>query len=153
MSTHSSHLHWRRAPHPQDSSTYDRNHVTTLAGEQKLNVSASTEFKGDPACADPEQLLVSAVSSCHMLFFLAIAERQGFTVETYRDRATGHLEKGTSGGPVITRIELFPVITFGGDRIPDAVAISRIHAGAHKNCFIGNSITADVIVHEGTAAL
>lgn len=148
MSTHSSTLQWRRAPHAQDPSTYSRNHVVTLAGDQALNVSASVEYKGDAACADPEQMLAGAVSSCHMLFFLAIAEQQGFVVESYRDRAVGHLERGAAGRPVVTRVELFPQVAFGGDRIPDAAALRRIHAGAHKNCFIGNSITAEVIVHE-----
>lgn len=151
MSTHSSSLRWQRRPHPDDPATYSRNHVSTLGGGQTLNVSASTEFKGDPDCADPEQMLVSAVSSCHMLFFIAIAEAQGFTVESYRDNAVGHLEKGPAGRPVITRIELSPEPTFGGDRLPDAAAITRMHAGAHRSCFIGNSITAAVTVHEPTA--
>lgn len=149
MSIHSSNVHWRRAAHPHDAATYSRNHVATLAGGQQLQVSASVEYKGDEDCADPEQLLVSAVSSCHMLFFLAIAEHQGFTVDRYDDRPVGYLEKGPQGGPVITRVELSPVVAFVGDKIPDPAAISRIHAGAHKNCFIGNSITADVIINEG----
>lgn len=151
MSTHSSALNWHRAPHPQDGATYSRNHVVTLSGEQRVQVSASVDFKGDAACADPEQMLVSAVSSCHMLFFLAIAEHQGFTVESYRDDATGYLEKGSVGGPVISRVELFPDIRFGGDKVPDAATLGRIHAAAHKNCFIGNSITAEVIVRERSA--
>jgi organic hydroperoxide reductase OsmC/OhrA len=49
---------------------------------------------------------------------------------------------------VITRVELSPVIAFGGDKVPDETAIRRIHAGAHKNCFIGNSITAEVVILE-----
>lgn len=150
MSIHGSSLQWQRTAHPDDPATYSRNHLAVLAGGQQLQVSASVEYKGEKDCADPEQLLVSAVSSCHMLFFLAIAEQQGFTVERYEDRAVGHLEKGASGGPVITRVELWPVVAFGGQRIPDPAAISRIHAGAHKNCFIGNSITAEVVINERT---
>lgn len=149
MSVHSSNVQWRRTPHASDPATYSRNHLAVLAGGQELQVSASVEFKGDEDCADPEQLLVTAVSSCHMLFFLAIAEQQGFTVDRYDDRPVGFLEKGASGRPVITRVELSPVVAFGGDKVPDPAAISRIHAGAHKNCFIGNSITADVVINEG----
>lgn len=113
-----------------------------------MRVSASVEYKGDEDCADPEQMLVSAVSSCHMLFFLAIADHQGFVVDRYEDQALGYLEKGSAGRPVITRIELSPVVTFGGDKIPDDAAINRMHAGAHKSCFIGNSITADVVIKD-----
>ncbi|TGV11244.1 OsmC family peroxiredoxin [Mesorhizobium sp. M8A.F.Ca.ET.173.01.1.1] len=150
MSIHKSILSWERAPHPEDPATYSRNHIATLSGGQQLRVSASVDYKGDKDSADPEQMVVSAVSSCHMLFFLAIAESQGLTVDRYEDRAVGYVEKGSAGRPVITRIELSPAITFGGDKIPNAAAISRMHAGAHKNCFIGNSLTAEVVIKEGT---
>lgn len=71
MSVHEAKINWQRTPHLSDPSTYSRNHQVSLNGNQQLNVSASEEFKGDPGCADPEQMLVSAVSSCHMLFFFS----------------------------------------------------------------------------------
>ena len=117
-----------------------------------IQVSASVEYKGDPTCADPEQMLVSAVSSCHMLFFLAIAEHQGFTVESYQDQPIGHLEKNSAKVFAITRIELSPDIIFSGDKMPDAAAIGRIHAAAHKSCFIGHSVTAEVTVRDRSTA-
>lgn len=153
MSRHRGSVHWRRAPHAGDSGTYTRNHVATLNGEQSVNVSASVEYKGDPACADPEQMLVSAVASCHMLTFLAIAEFHGYRVEQYEDSAIGHLEKVEGAGMAIARIELFPKVTFGGDKTPDTNALKRIHSGAHKNCFIGNSIKAQVSVMTNTVAV
>ncbi len=146
MSTHVALLDWRRTAHPIDTSTYSRNHIVTLNGGQALAVSAPAAFGGDPVCADPEQLLVGAVSSCHMLVFLAVAEQEGFTVEAYEDRAIGHLEKNSAGKLVVSRIELHPAIRFGGDERPSAAAIDRMHAAAHTNCFIGNSVTADVVV-------
>ncbi|MCP5009592.1 MAG: OsmC family peroxiredoxin, partial [Aestuariibacter sp.] len=103
---------------------------------------------GDPMCADPEKVLTSALASCHMLTFLAIAEVKGFSVARYTDRATGYLEKGDSGRPEITRIELQPSIEFAGDKQPDAAAIKRMHASAHRNCFIANSIKAKVEILE-----
>lgn len=146
MSEHRSKLSWQRRPHPEDAETFCRNHVSTLNGGQIVNVSSAAGFKGDPDCADPEQLLVSAVSSCHMLTFLAIADIKGFTVESYEDDAVGFLEKGDRG-MAVTRIELNPKITFSGDKQPDAAALEKLHAGAHRNCFIGNSITSDVVVN------
>ena len=115
-----------------------------------LALAVEPHFKGDAACADPEQMLVGAVSSCHMLVFLAIAAQEGFTVEAYQDRAIGHLERHSSGKLVVTRIELHPAIRFSGDQPPGAAAIDRMHAAAHENCFIGNSVTADIIVHTGS---
>ena len=146
MSQHEAAIQWQRAPHPLDERTYSRNHVASLNGEQSVNVSASVDYKGDPTSADPEQMLVSAVASCHMLTFLAIADFQKYRVEQYQDNAVGYLEKAEGGGMAITRIELSPRITFGGEKKPDAAALGRLHAGAHKNCFIGNSITAKVTV-------
>jgi len=145
MSLHHAAIQWRRTSCASDGNTYSRNHVAMFNGQQSVNVSASVEFKGDPACADPEQMLVSAVASCHMLTFLAIAEFQGYRVEQYEDAAVGYLEK-VEGSLMITRIELSPKMVFGGDKIPDGAALSRIHAGAHKSCFIGNSIKAQVTV-------
>ncbi len=147
MSVHQSAIRWQHAPHETDADTYSRNHRATLNGGQQVDVSASVDFKGDESCADPEQMLVSAVSSCHMLFFLAIAEFQGYRVESYEDDPVGHLESRDTKGMEITRIELSPRVTFGGDKLPDRKAISRIHANAHKNCFIRNSITAEVTIN------
>ncbi|CAM3315191.1 OsmC family protein [Halomonas lysinitropha] len=147
MSVHQSAIRWQHNPHATDANTYSRNHCVTLNGDQQVDVSASVEFKGDPSCADPEQMLISAVSSCHMLFFLAIAEFQGYRVESYEDDPVGHLESSNKKGLEITRIELSPRITFGGDKMPDEKAISRIHANAHKSCFIRNSITAEVTIN------
>ena len=147
MSVHQSAIQWQRNPHETDASTYSRNHSVSLNGGQQVNASASVEFKGDASCADPEQMLISAVSSCHMLFFLAIADFQGYQVESYDDNPVGYLERNDKKGMEVTRIELSPRITFGGDKAPDQEAISRIHAGAHKNCFIRNSITATVTIN------
>lgn len=146
MSQYSATISWSRAPHKDDPDTYSRNHISTLKGSQALQVSSSVEFMGDPDLADPEQMLVSALASCHMLFFLAIAEVKGFQVVSYEDNATGRLGKDQDGRVAITRITLSPQISFAGDKAPDAGEIEKIHASAHRNCFIANSITAEVIV-------
>lgn len=146
MSVHKAAINWQRAPHETDANTFSRNHRVTLNGEQEINVSASAEFKGDSSCADPEQMLISSVSSCHMLFFLAIADFQGYQVESYEDNPVGYLESNEKKGMEVARIVLSPRITFGGEKVPDHKAISRIHANAHKNCFIRNSITAEVTI-------
>lgn len=147
MSVHKSAIRWQRNSHETEAGTYSRNHHVVLNGEQQVGVSASAEFKGDPNCADPEQMLVSSVSSCHMLFFLAIADFQGYQVESYEDDPVGYLERNDKKGMEVTRIVLSPTVSFGGDKVPDQKAISRIHASAHSNCFIRNSITAEVTIN------
>lgn len=153
MSAHQSAIHWQRNPHETDANTYSRNHSVMLNGGQRVNVSASVEFKGDSSCADPEQMLVSAVSSCHMLFFLAIADYQGYLVESYEDDPVGYLESNDRKSMEVTRIELSPRIAFGGDKVPDQKVISRIHASAHRSCFIRNSITAEVTINDVESAI
>lgn len=144
MSVHQAEISWKRAPHNLEPETYSRNHSVTLNGGQVLDVSASLDFKGEEHCADPEQMLVSALSSCHMLFFLAIADHRGYCVESYEDDPKGHLEKLEDGGMAVTRIELSPKVVFSGEKQPDAATIDRIHHMAHKNCFIRNSLIASV---------
>lgn len=146
ISTHVTLIEWHRKPHDADRKTYARRHLAYLGGDQKLRVSASAEFKGEPDCADPEQLLVNAVSSCHMLFFLAIAEISGFVADSYRDQATGYLEK-VNGGIEITRIELAPMILFTGTKRPSQAEVRQMHASAHKRCFIARSVNATVIIN------
>ena len=145
MSEHRAQLNWQRKEHPEDSKTFCRNHTLTLNGGQTIHASSAAGFLGDAQCADPEQMLVAAVSSCHMLTFLAIADIKGFKVESYQDDAVGFLTKAERG-QVISRIEINPTIVFGGDKQPTEAELDRLHQGAHKNCFIANSIKAEVEV-------
>ncbi|MBD5805255.1 OsmC-like protein [Azoarcus sp. Aa7] len=149
MSQHSAAIEWSRAPNPGDPKTYSRNHVATLAGGQEVKMSSSPDFLGDPQCADPEQMVVTALASCHMLFFLALADVKGFPVAHYSDNPVGHLEK-TDKGLAITRIVLSPRVGFV-DKQPDADTLAAIHASAHKRCFIANSLTAEVTLDLETA--
>ena len=146
MSRHTIELNWVSGEKPTHVDTYTRNHNVVMNGPQSIKVSASTQFKGDPSCADPEQMLVSALASCHMLTFLAVAEVKGFLVERYEDVAVGFLEKSANNKLAIARIELHPSVYFHGDRQPDEDDLERLHESAHKNCFIANSVNASVEV-------
>ena len=100
----------------------------------------------DPAAVDPEEALVAAVSSCHMLFFLAFAARAGFVVDNYRDDAVGVMGRDDRGRTAITSVTLRPAILFSGETRPDAVALDDLHHRAHEACYIANSIRAAVTV-------
>ncbi|NMG31513.1 OsmC family protein [Aromatoleum evansii] len=142
MSMHTATIEWSRAPHEADPKTFTRNHVATMAGGQQVKMSSSPDFLGDPHCADPEQMVISALASCHMLFFLALADVKGFPVAHYSDNPVGELGK-TDKGMALTRIVLSPRVGFV-DKQPDADTLAAIHASAHKRCFIANSLTAKV---------
>jgi organic hydroperoxide reductase OsmC/OhrA len=95
---------------------------------------------------DPESALVGALSSCHMLTFLAIACKKQFVVDHYRDEAVGFLEKNAKGKLAITRVVLRPKITFGGTTSPTPEQMATLHERAHAECFIANSVITEVTV-------
>ena len=98
------------------------------------------------ASVDPEQALVAAVSSCHMLFALAFFSKAGFIVERYEDNAVGLMGKNERGRYFIESITLSPDIVFSGDKRPTAEDIAAIHHQSHDHCYIANSVRADVAI-------
>ena len=115
-----------------------RAHTITLA-DQRIEGSSAPERGGDPAKADPEQLLVAAASACHMLWFLSFSRRERLRVRAYRDEAEGLMNDRR-----FVRIALRPEIEFEGD--PDPELVSRLHARAHEACYIANSLNCPVEV-------
>lgn len=111
-----------------------------LLGAQSLPGSSALEFGGDDTKANPETLLVGALSSCHMLWFLALARKKGFEVASYEDDADGVLE-----GKRFTAATLRPRVRWAGEP-PAAEAIEALHHRAHELCFISNSVDFPVSV-------
>ncbi len=99
---------------------------------------------GQAEAVDPEEAYIASISSCHMLWFLDFAQRDGWSVAGYRDRATGALKN--EGGTVwIPRVDLNVSVTFGGE-LPDADTHQALHAKAHRACFIANSVKSEIFV-------
>lgn len=146
MSEHHVQTIWQRTSPDFKYATYNREHQWRFKGGVVVEASASPQYKGSPNCPDPEDAFVAALSSCHMLTFLAIAAKHGFVVDRYEDPAVGYLEKNAQGKPAMTRVVLHPRIEFGGDRKPDAAMLSRMHDEAHHGCFIANSVLTEVTV-------
>ncbi len=141
---------WERAGQPFTDQRYSRAHEWVFDGG--LHVPASSSPLSVPlpmsnaANVDPEEALVAAVSSCHMLFFLSIAAQRGLVVDSYRDHALGVLERDADGKLSMTRISLRPALAFSGQRMPDATELAAIHHAAHKQCYIASSIKAVVTI-------
>jgi organic hydroperoxide reductase OsmC/OhrA len=115
-----------------------RAHTVTLA-EQRLAASTAPERGGDPAKADPEQLLVAAASACHMLWFLDLARRERIRVLSYEDEAEGVMDERR-----FVRVLLRPAIGFETE--PEPELLFRLHERAHEACFIANSLNCPVEV-------
>ena len=129
---------------------YSRAHQWEFDGGVCVPASASPHVLPPPlsntAAVDPEEAFVASLSSCHMLWFLSLAARQGFVVESYADRAVGYLEKNDGGRLAITRVILRPAIQFSGPKVPTPAERNGLHDDAHRQCFIANSVKTTVVV-------
>jgi organic hydroperoxide reductase OsmC/OhrA len=148
MSEHKIALEWKRESEGFSYETYNRDHVVIFEGGVRVPVSAAPAYRGNPAHVNPEEGLVAALSSCHMLTFLAVAAKKQFVVDRYSDHAVGVLEKNQKGKLAITRVILHPRVVFGGPT-PTPEQIAALHERAHSECFIANSVTTDVTVDAG----
>ena len=146
MSEHKVNVQWARGGEDFSTESYNRDHVVSFENGVEIKASAAPEFHGNPDCVDPEEALVGALSSCHMLTFLAIAAKKRLTVDLYEDDAVGYLEKNADGRLAVTRATLRPKVVWGGDRTPTPEEIGTMHEKAHHACFIANSIRTEVSI-------
>ena len=146
MSEHKAQIIWARDGADFGYKNYSRNHVWRFAGGVEVPASAAPAYLGDPQRVDPEGAFVAALSSCHMLTFLAVASNKGFVVDSYADEATGHLEKNAEGKLAVMRVELRPKIAFSGAKTPTPADLDWMHDKAHRECFIANSVLTAVSV-------
>jgi organic hydroperoxide reductase OsmC/OhrA len=144
MSEHTIALEWTRNTPDFNYETYSRNHTVTFGTVGKVCGSSAPEFHGDPQCLDPEQAFVTALSSCHMLTFLAIASKKGYIVDHYRDHATGEIGKDKEGRSAVVKVVLRPEVVFSGPKMPDGKEFQALHDRAHKGCIIANSVASCV---------
>lgn len=154
MHTFEAQLAWQRSGQSFADQRYSRAHEWRFDGGARVHASSSPLSvpvpMSDPAGVDPEEALVAAVSSCHMLFFLSIAAQRGFVVDSYRDHALGILDQNAQGKMAMTRITLRPDIVFSGERQPGPEDLASLHHAAHDKCYLANSINTEVLV-EGIA--
>jgi organic hydroperoxide reductase OsmC/OhrA len=94
---------------------------------------------------DPEEMLVAALSNCHMLTFLDLARRAGVVVDSYEDEAIGVMERIAPQRMAITKVTLRPKIVYSG-QAPDKTKLDELHHQAHELCFIANSVKTEITV-------
>jgi organic hydroperoxide reductase OsmC/OhrA len=150
MHTYEATVSWKKGDQNFSDNRYSRAHIWRFDGGAQVAASSSPLSVPEPmsvaANVDPEEALIAATSSCHMLFFLSFAAKRGFVVDDYVDHATGVMEKNGEGKIAITRITLRPAITFSGERRPTSEELAELHHRSHEACYIANSIKADVVV-------
>ena len=154
MDKHTATIEWKREPDAQFlRGRYSRAHHWRFDGGAMVRGSSSPHVVrppfSDPAAVDPEEAFIAALSSCHMLWFLSIAMKEGFVVDSYVDHAEGLMEGDIDTGAEITVVTLRPRVRFSGAKSPDDAAVKHLHHQAHELCFIARSVKTR-IVEEGT---
>lgn len=145
-SEHRANIKWTREGADFAYKTYSRDHAWRFDNGIEVPASAAPAYLGNAQRVDPEAAFVAALSSCHMLTFLALASNKGFVVDSYEDNAVGHLEKNAGGKLAIARVELHPKIVYSGAKQPTHADLDWLHDKAHRECFIANSVTTEVHV-------
>lgn len=151
--TYESHLLWegnRDGGGTSSYATYGRNYRVRVAGKPDLLGSANPRFRGDAGLHDPEDLMIAAVSSCHMLSFLALCAREHVAVVAYEDSATAVLRVEADGSGRFEQITLHPRVTLAS--AVDLDKLARLHDKAHAQCFIANSCSVP-IAHQPSAVV
>lgn len=129
---------------------YGRQHHVEIAGKPDLAGSSDPLFRGDPTRHNPEDLFLTAVAACHMLFFLSLCARQGIRVVAYEDDVHGTMHVDTRGGGRFEEVVLRPRATLAvGTAAADVERATALHETAHELCFIANSCSVP-IRHEPT---
>jgi len=117
---------------------YGREHQLTAEGKPPIEGSADRVFHGDPERWNPEELLIAALSQCHMLSYLHVAASHGVVVTAYLDDASGVLEQTADGGGRFSSVTLRPLVTVSD--AGSAELAQELHEEASRKCFIASSV-------------
>jgi len=142
-------VEWRAgAGEPFASRRYSRAHSWRFDGGAVVPASASPLVVpaplSDAAAVDPEEALIAAIASCHMLFFLDLASRKGLDVASYTDQAVGEMAQREDGRTAMIAATLRPKAEFVGEA--DWALVEQLHHRAHELCYIANSVNFPVTV-------
>jgi organic hydroperoxide reductase OsmC/OhrA len=151
MSEYQARIRWnRQAEERFVDSRYSRAHTWEFDGGATVPASSAPSSVPLPYSkadhVDPEEALVAAISSCHMLTFLYLAAKEKFVVDSYDDLALGTMTRNARGRLAVTSARLAPRIVFSGARVPTETDVERLHHAAHEECFIANSVLTEISV-------
>lgn len=148
MTQYTAEIVWSRGEQNFLDNRYSRKHLLRFDGGIEVPASSSPHVVpiplSDPAAVDPEEAFVASLSSCHMLWFLALAAKHKYRVDRYADQASGSMEKNAGGKLFMAAVTLRPEVKFSGERLPTRAEIEQMHHEAHTECFIANSVITEV---------
>lgn len=156
MDSYTATVSWNRDGSAFTDNRFSRRHTWIFDGGIEVPASASPHVVPQPLsvtdAVDPEEAFVAALSSCHMLWFLSMAAKRGFVIDSYRDEASGILSRDAGGKLAMTLVTLRPRVVFSGESRPTPAEHESLHHEAHERCFIANSVKAEVRCEPETIA-
>jgi len=139
-------LNWALGNGELSYGKYNTDHKIKINNEILLNAGSAPEYGGSPNNLNPEQALAAAMSSCHMMTFLALAAKMKWPVIKYEDKAVAYLGKNSKDKMSVNKIELNPIITFQNNFSVSDEEMTKIQDRSHRYCFIANSLSQEVEV-------
>ena len=139
-------LRWKLDSGELSPGKYSNKHQIEFNDQIIINGDAAPDWKGNKQNSNPEQALAAALSSCHMMTFLALAAKLNWPVSEYRDNAIATLGKNSKGKMSVTSIVLNPKIVFSKEFSVDENKMKEVQERAHRYCFIANSLSDEVKV-------
>jgi organic hydroperoxide reductase OsmC/OhrA len=152
LHTYHSNLQWtgNTGKGTESYRAYERSYLITAEGKQPIAGSSDPSFRGDKTMYNPEELLLSSLSSCHMLWFLHFCSEASVIVLEYADAVSGTMIESDDGNGKFSEVVLKPAV-----KVKEACMIEKLdtlHAKANRYCFIANSVNFPV-KHEATASV
>ena len=123
---------------------YSADHIITINNEISIPSSSAPEYGGNKNKLNPEQGLVAAMSSCHMMTFLALAAKMKWPVLNYSDKAIAYIGKNSKGQMSVIKIELNPKVIFKNNYEVSHDEMVKMQDRSHRYCFIANTLSEEV---------
>ncbi|MFT5674517.1 MAG: organic hydroperoxide reductase OsmC/OhrA [Paraglaciecola sp.] len=151
MSAYFAEINWTRgADEKYIDNEYSRGHEWIFDGGARIQASSSPHIVPLPfsveANVDPEEAFIASLSSCHMLFFLSIAAKLKYVIDSYVDNAVGVMKIDSDGKMAMTKVTLRPRVSCSGEKFPTTEQLEKMHHQAHEQCFIANSVKAEIVI-------
>jgi organic hydroperoxide reductase OsmC/OhrA len=143
MSDLSISLEWNLQEEELKADTFSKNHKIEI-NDNYFNAGPAPQYGGKENEINPEQSLAAAISSCHMMTFLALAAKMRWPVKSYKDKAFALLGKNTKGKMCVNKIELNPQIIFDNNFTVSKEDMSKMQDRSHRYCFVANSLSEEV---------
>lgn len=121
-----------------DYDAYSRDHSISIEGKPVIPGSSDPSFRGDKSRYSPEDLLVSSLSACHMLWYLHLCAINRVVIVDYSDEAIGEMSENTDGSGHFTKVTLHPRVTVRESAMVEKA--KALHGDAHGMCFIARSV-------------